>query len=546
MVLYRVLLVDDEDEIRSGIITKIDWKSNGFELVGDTNNGVDALEMAETLHPDVVLTDIKMPFMDGLELCKCLIKRFPSCKLVVFSGFDDFEYAHQAIKMNVFEYILKPISARELTSVLQKLKRQIDCEIEEKRDIESLRSYYQESLPVMRDQFLARLIEGRVSLDKLVKYARQYGLEYPPSYWAVAIFRPEYPIKGSSSLSNSIDLVPISAKRIIDYNLEQSFDIKTFLYDDDVISIVRLDNKEQILNLVCIANLTCKEVKRILEFTLSSGIGLVSDDILELKYSYQGALNAVDYRVLVGSGRAIYVGDVELGLSTQLDFNEQDERELHGAIKFGTPDNIRAVIEKLMKRIHDSRLPLAQYQIFLMEIQTTLIKLARAYNLDVDDILNMRDRGYVQFTDFTSLSEMGNWFSEVCVRISLIIGLKRTDSTKLIAIRAKKFINENYADNGLSVETLCKHLHLSSAYFSTLFKRETGGTFINYLTSIRMEKAAWLLRSTDDKTYLISQNTGFIDPNYFSYVFKRYFGISPSKFRAGEELNKIDILNICR
>jgi two-component system response regulator YesN len=534
MAFYRVLLVDDEDEIRSGIITKIDWRSNGFELIGDTNNGEDALEMAEALHPDVVLTDIKMPFMDGLELCRHLTGRFPSCKLVIFSGFDEFEYAQQAIKMNVFEYILKPISSRELTSVLQKLKRQIDCEIEEKRDIESLRAYYRESLPVMRDQFLARLIEGRVSLDRLGKYAPQYGLDFPPGFWAVAIFRPEYPVKGSSSLSDSIDLVPISAKRIIDDYLGQAFDFKTFLYDDDVVSIVRLDSKEQVLNLVRIANLACKEVKRILEFTLSSGIGLVSDDVLELKHSYQGALNAVDYRVLVGSGKAIYVGDVEADLSAQLEFNEQDERELQGAIKLGTPENIRAAVERLMKRIHDFRLPLAQYQIFLMEIQTSLIKLARAYNLDVDDILKIHARGYVQFTDFTSLSEMGNWFSEVCVRMSLLIGRKRTDSTKLIAVRAKEFINENYSDSGLSVETLCKHLHLSSAYFSTLFKRETGMTFINYLTSIRMEKAAWLLKSTDDKTYLISQNTGFIDPNYFSYVFKRYFGISPSKFRAGE------------
>ncbi|NLC19952.1 MAG: response regulator, partial [Clostridiales bacterium] len=111
MRLYRVLLVDDEDEIRSGIITKIEWERNGFKLIGDANNGEDALEMAETLCPDVVLTDIRMPFMSGLELCQRLSEKLPSCKLVIFSGYDDFEYAQQAIKMNVFEYILKPISS---------------------------------------------------------------------------------------------------------------------------------------------------------------------------------------------------------------------------------------------------------------------------------------------------------------------------------------------------------------------------------------------------------------------------------------------------
>ena len=100
--------------------------------------------------------------------------------------------------------------------------------------------------------------------------------------------------------------------------------------------------------------------------------------------------------------------------------------------------------------------------------------------------------------------------------------------------RAKDFISRNYADSDLSVETLCSHLHLSPTYFSTLFKRETGMSFTSYVTNVRMEQAARLLRETDDKTYLIAEQTGYTDPNYFSYVFKRHFGVSPSKFRAGQ------------
>lgn len=153
MELYRVLLVDDEEDIRVGISRKMDWGLSGLALVGEAENGRDALELAETLEPDLVLTDIKMPFMDGLELCRILSERLPASKFVVFSGFDDFEYAKQAVGLNVSEYILKPINAAELTGVLQKLRAQLDAERTERQNVELLRSRYEESLPVLRELF---------------------------------------------------------------------------------------------------------------------------------------------------------------------------------------------------------------------------------------------------------------------------------------------------------------------------------------------------------------------------------------------------------
>ena len=120
--LYKILLVDDEEEIRTSIIKKIDWEKNGFTVIGDAENGKDALEKSEQLEPDVVLTDIRMPYMDGLELAAELRRLHPSIKVVIFSGYDDFEYAKQAIQLNIIEYILKPVNARELTDILVKIK----------------------------------------------------------------------------------------------------------------------------------------------------------------------------------------------------------------------------------------------------------------------------------------------------------------------------------------------------------------------------------------------------------------------------------------
>ncbi|MEM5781076.1 MAG: AraC family transcriptional regulator, partial [Lawsonibacter sp.] len=134
---------------------------------------------------------------------------------------------------------------------------------------------------------------------------------------------------------------------------------------------------------------------------------------------------------------------------------------------------------------------------------------------------------------FRSLEELGGWLGSRCLKLREALGRQRTDSAWKTVEKAKDFIAEHYADSELSVETLCSHLHLSSTYFSTLFKRETGMGFTAYVTEVRMERAARLLQDTDEKTYLIAEQTGYPDPNYFSYVFRRRFGVTPSKFRAG-------------
>jgi len=139
MNLYKIMLVDDEEEVRKSIINKIDWADAGFEVIGDAENGKDALEKIEQNEPDVVLTDIKMPYMDGLTMAETIRQLYPSVKIVIFSGFDEFEYAKKAIKLNVIEYILKPVNVEELTAILKKIKKNLDEEIEQKRNVNLLR-----------------------------------------------------------------------------------------------------------------------------------------------------------------------------------------------------------------------------------------------------------------------------------------------------------------------------------------------------------------------------------------------------------------------
>lgn len=530
---YRVLLADDEEEIRVGISRKIDWAGLGFVLVGEAENGAEALELAEQLRPDVVLTDIKMPFMDGLELCRRLKQSLPAAKLVVFSGFDDFEYARQAIGMNVFEYILKPINAPELNQVLEKLKAQLDQQRLERRDMETLRRRYEDSLPILRELFYTRLLDGRIRPDQIQDRAARYEIQLPEGPWVAALAQVDAPRGGEEAERD--ELLLLSVRAFFQENFElPGCGLRVILYNDAVALLASLSGREQIYPLLEELERLCVLSHSYLGMTLTVGIGLPCDGPAGLHASVEGAGSALDYRVLMGGDRVIYIGDLEPDRSAHLSFEEEDQRDLATAVKLGSQEQVEQVIRGLTDRVREARLALPQCHLFFQEVVTSLVKLVRTGGAELEEVFGSGFTGVVSLTDFSSLEELEWWLSDCCLKLREALGRQRTDSAWKTVEKAKGFINENYRNSELSVESLCSHLHLSPTYFSTLFKRETGMSFTAYVTEVRMDQAARLLRDTGEKTYLIAEQTGYTDPNYFSYVFKRHFGVTPSKFRAGQ------------
>ena len=266
---------------------------------------------------------------------------------------------------------------------------------------------------------------------------------------------------------------------------------------------------------------------------LTTGVGLPCQGPEELCRSIEGARSALDYRVLMGGSRVIYIGDLEPKATATLSFEEEDQRALSSAIKLGTPEQVKSVVQVLIERIPQAGLALSQGHLFLLELVTCLLRLTRSAGVPVKDVFGEGFSGAVSISDFSSLEELGRWIETRCLRLHELLGRQRSDFTWGLIERAKDYIAGHYADEQLSVESLCSHIHLSPAYFSTLFKRETGISFTAYVTQVRMEEAVRLLRETDEKTYRIAEQIGYSDPNYFSYVFKKRYGVSPSKFRAG-------------
>jgi two-component system response regulator YesN len=326
-------------------------------------------------------------------------------------------------------------------------------------------------------------------------------------------------------------LVPISIKKMVDETMDKYTKFVSFIYSDMVVVIGNLIEKIDILQFIKGINEICKEYMRIMDLNISAGIGYVYDDPSEMRFSYRSAQNALDYRFILGTGKAIYIDDVEPDNSIHLQLDEQEERVMLNAIKISSEEEITETIDNLFKKFQDLLLPFNQYRIYLMEIMTSILKLVQNYNLDINEIFGENFNCYSYLEAFDSIDEVKKWITNKAIKINDYIKKERINSSMLLIEKAKQYIKESYSDSDVSVEKLCSKLHVSPTYFSTIFKKETGENFVNYLTTVRLEEAVKLLNTTDDKTYMIAEKVGYPEANYFSYVFKKKFGVSPSKYR---------------
>lgn len=538
MELYRIILVDDEEEVRKSIIKKIDWQDAGFQVVGDAENGQEALEKIEALEPDVVLTDIRMPYMDGLTLAEQVRQKYPSIKIIIFSGYDDFEYAKQAIKLNVIEYILKPVNVEELTVILKKIQHTLDEEIAQRRDVDLLREHYQRSLPIIREQFLNEMLRHPVPEDVAADKLLDYGVNIlGAKKWVVAVAEVEQGEIGKEqrlSLHQEQKLIPVSVRRLIGEMLTPYWRLVLFTspMEMEQVLIVAVDEGSTQTRLITMLGDVCREVKRVLEVPVTIGIGHSCGSLADIGASYHSAVNALGYKAIVGTGSTIYINDVEPVNLGKLVWEGRDEAELFAAIKFGPEGKIRQAVEEIMERMEDAKVHASQYQIFMLSVVNSMIQMLQRYDLDLAKMQGEEGNFFGAMGKVLKREEFGQWLLQAALWMNREMNRERESSMKQIIQEAKRYILENYQDPDLSVEKLCRHLHMSPAYFSTMFKKETGQAYIAYLTEIRLNKAVELLNKTDDKTYVIASKVGYPEQNYFSYVFKKKFGVSPSKYRG--------------
>lgn len=530
---YSVLLVDDEEEVFQVIMKKLDWESMGFRIAGYARNGVEALEMAEELQVDVVMTDIKMPYMDGLTLCKNLKELYQNLKVIIFSGFDEFEYAKEAIKIEAEEYILKPINANELREVFERIRNNLDKEMDEKRNIDKLRNYYMESLPILQENFYTSLIDGRIPEDLIEKYARNYQIELSGPYYVITVLHISTTYLAEEKNMDPF-LLAVSVKKLVEEQLTGKWNSKVITYLRDIIIIAQLASEEAMPHFTDAMDKICKMAKRVCNACVTAGIGHVCNKPVQLPLSYQGAKNAVSYRVLYGNTRAINIAEMDPQENADVPWEEPYISKIFKKIKLGDSKELRESIEEFIAEMTRNKMSLQKYRILIMELITEVFRFGANNQINLEDIFGENNDVYTQAMQIESPQALGQWLDDNCCKMQKHILHERQDTTKAFVEKAIEYVSEHYADQDLSIETICSYLNVSAAYFSTIFKKETGKTFINYLTDYRMEEALELLMTQNEKTYIIAEKVGYSDPNYFSYVFKKQFGMSPSKYKANK------------
>lgn len=483
MELYNVLLVDDEADVLQAMKKKIDWEALGFCLAGTAENGQEALEMAEQLHIDVVMTDIKMPYMDGLTLCKNLKQSYRNMKVIIYSGFDDFEFAREAVHLEAEEYLLKPISAGDMEAAFSKVRKKLDQEYDEYRNLNRLSEYYRKSLPAMREQLVMGILEGRIAGERARAMMETYEICLDSPFYVVAALYMD--VNPREEQPQPAQLFTLSLKDMVQDYLKNRTRFFSTAFLDQVIVIFMLDEREEIDQVLYHLDQICKMGFHVLKSSVTAAVGQICANTDALHTSYEEAVNAMEYRSILGSGQVLYINDIEPCSEENILVTEHEFQNLVHAVKLGNRDETNAAIAQIMDSIRKEPISPGQYQLLFMELLSELMKIGRAYKLHPNQIFGEHAGSWQELYRMVTVDELEGWLQEVCTNLRHVLRHERRDSAARLTEQAKAYIEEHYKESDLSADSLCRCLNVSAAYFSTIFKREVGMSFVAYLTKIR-------------------------------------------------------------
>lgn len=532
--MYKILIVDDEELVRRSILKIVDWKALGFSEVFEAENGTEALQIALEQKPHLVLTDIRMPFMDGLQLTSELKEKLPSSHVVILSGHDEFRYAQEAIGLQVLDYILKPLGAATLTKKLQEIRKKLDNELQEKEYLSKIRLQLHQSLPLLKESILNTLV--CTPGNKPGMESRLQSLEIPlyGGPYAVSVIEPDL----SGIPPSDAEVYSYAAKNIALETLGHHHPVFTDNLGR-VTLVFRLsalpteDRAHQ--QLLEILHVLLKSVNIHLKIPTTIGVGTTVSHLSDLHSSYMEALNALDCKYTLGKDRIYDIRDLDY-MEAEFYYPFDACNELITAVKTNKLSGIKQALTDICGILKSGKnLTVTNIKLVFVEMITALLKLLSETRQMSAEAWTMGLGLYSQIEKLDTVDKMAEALLQLSIQTSRELAELRTSSSQQIVMKAMDYVRDNYQQEDLSLQTTASHTSVSAGYLSALFKKETGVNFSDYLTRIRMEKAMELLRTTDLKTYEVAYRTGFSNPHYFSISFKKYTRMSPSEFRGEPE-----------
>jgi two-component system response regulator YesN len=481
-----------------------------------------ALPLLSMIKPDVLITDIKMPFMDGLQLSKIVRERMPWVKIVILSGHDEFDYAREAIHLGVTDYLLKPVTVQKLQNTLQNLSIQLDEERKVQEKQRKLAEQVSENQAMLRDRLLFKMIVGAVSPTEAIEKGQMLGLDLSARYYQVVILKIEL---GDRTEQYDYDEYR-KFQNVVAGLSEKDPDIFALKRDwGDMILLIKGSTLEFLEEQ---RDLLLEEIRREVaktRYQLTIGVGASKSHIADLNQSFVEALEMVQNPASAGKNASPAFDGAELP--------KVDKLAVENFLRFGMKDDFDEFFDANLRTLGEKALKSSLVKNYiLMDVVLAVSNTVNDLGGDVDKVLPELGSIETVMSDIKTMEQLRDQVCRMLLSVLEYRDSKPNDQYKELIHRAKDYINLHYTDHELSLHEVALHVNLSASHFSLVFSHEAGQTFKEYLTEVRINKAKELLRMTSLRSAEIAYQVGYNDPHYFSSVFKKHTGLSPMEFRA--------------
>lgn len=526
--MYKIMLVDDEDEVREGITATVDFAACGFTLCAQATGAIDAIEKAAQFQPDVVFTDVHMPYMDGMEMISRLQEMYPTMKYIVLSGYDDFIYVKQALQRQVLDYLLKPLSAQGIMKVLRRAKEQLDEQDRQRVNLEILRDKVAKNAQQLRRGVVLEYLSGSFGGDAhaLCAYPQPVDerIAFPMHLAVLSLERTE---ENLEVLRRDFDSQPMLLGASVEEVLSEVFKRRQgefIQYRSQFLLLLPASQEEAI----AACDDAIQSLRHYLHLTATAGLSDEIGSYSALSEGYQNAMAALDKRLIAGQGQVYTPSSSPESRRKDLELDAWLTRAA-ALCRSGKKEEIAAFCGELAQHVANAQMDASERQLLLLQVLSAILAAAGRAGVDVAPAFpGLHMEWVLQPADITAgVEQLGTLMQFVSDAVRREVA---TSGSELIA-QAVAYTQSNYADKDLSLESLCALFQISQTQFSLLFKREMGTSFLQYLLDQRIAAAQKLLRETSMKIYQIAEETGFGDASYFSYCFKQRCGLSPKEYR---------------
>lgn len=530
--MLKAVVIDDEDIIREGLAEDVPWKKLGMRLVGQAENGEQGLRLIQRQKPEVIVTDVRMPFLDGLQLIERVKKELPDSYVIIISGHDEFKYAQQALRLGAFDYILKPIDLKYFEQLLARVRESHQRKRKQDR-----------SLRLLAKNVLADIMSGLIAENQVQGALQSFDVNLKAEFWTVVILHLDRRHRSPDGSEEEFE-IPFFRwfnQRLND--LEAHFRVVVVRNSShEYIAVILSDDREEARRIAAEITGTVRlDLQSKGEVTITAGIGETQDRIEKLPLAFRQASEALNLKYMLGPNRDIFFSGSagmlntdfirELDADVLLETHRRVE-DLIGAIRKGGRESVQDLIvefEQELQRQAPVTVPLVKFSAHSMLFQ--LLNFLRGRGLTPQDVQLDPLEAYKVITNSETAHEAFRHLAAYVSRIIDRIELRR-DRYGEIVEKVRAYVEDNYSRCDLSLEEVAEQVGVSYCHLSEIFKRTVGITFIEHLMDLRIQKAKDLIASTPMRFYEISYAVGYENPAYFSELFKRRVGMTPTDYKT--------------